>query len=149
MDEALDQLESELLIYSRRIENVSRRSELYAELDRAGYLLARTIERLGPSGVSRLADALHLDGSTVTRQVASLVERGFAERVIDPDDGRATIVSLTAAGRSEMTLVGQARTRRIGELVHSWDVDEVRLFTALLGRFNEAMSQPRRPTTTG
>src|SRR4051794_35740785 len=39
--------------------------------------------------VSALAEVLHSDVSTVSRQVSTLVDLGFVRRGPDPDDGRA------------------------------------------------------------
>ena len=114
-------------------------------MDRAGYLLARTISASGPANVNQLADMLGLDGSTITRQVAALEARGFAIRGVDPANARASIVALTPDGRREMRRVGAARTQRIAELVGGWPEHDVRNFAELLGRFNEAMSRPGEP----
>ena len=46
-----------------------------------------------------LAASVLLTASSTTRAVDRLERDGFVRRVPDPDDGRATFVSLTAAGR--------------------------------------------------
>src|SRR4051812_26042128 len=99
---AVAHLEPQLAVLARRLEHTSRRSATFRRLGRAGCLLARTIEAGGPLTVNRLAQTLGLDGSTVTRQVAALADRGFVNRRPDPDDGRAIVVSLSPAGRREM-----------------------------------------------
>src|SRR6478735_12756851 len=98
MDESLIRLDSEMLVLARRIETSARHSMMYARMDRAGYAIARTIDTSGPLGVNDLAKRLSLDGSTVTRQVAAMEARRHAIRKADPDDGRAWVIHLTAAG---------------------------------------------------
>ncbi len=53
-------------------------------------------------GRLRMADVTRSVGktkSTVTQLVDALERAGFARRVPDPDDGRGTLLALTAAGR--------------------------------------------------
>lgn len=56
--------------------------------------------RRGPMRAQALAEALRLDKSTVTRVVDALVRKGYAERLADPDDARATSLRATPSGRS-------------------------------------------------
>ncbi len=137
--DALGQLETQLSVFARRIENVARQSVLYRNMDRAGYLLARTIEATGPASVNQLADALHLDGSTVTRQVSALEAKGYVDRTVDPADGRASIIVLTEAGRTEMETVRAARRVKIGAMVAGWEPADVSRFGELLEQFNGSM----------
>jgi len=137
--EALDALETQIAVLARRLEHASRRSAPHQPLDRAGYLLARTIDEHGPSSVNRLAQLLGLDGSTVTRQVATLVDGGFVDRAADPRDGRAAVVSLTTTGRRGMEQVRSRRTERIGGSVESWSTGDVATLAELLDRLNRSL----------
>lgn len=63
---------------------------------------AATLEALRSVGDMRLGDLrrrLGITASTLTRNLTRLEERGLVERVTDPDDGRAALARLTAAGR--------------------------------------------------
>ncbi len=53
---------------------------------------------VGPSRQAALAEALGLDASTVSRHVRALVDEGLVESSRDPDDGRATVLSITDPG---------------------------------------------------
>jgi DNA-binding MarR family transcriptional regulator len=55
--------------------------------------------RRGPSGLSDLAGELYLDKSTTSRVVATLERKGYVARASHPQDGRAVVLSVTAAGR--------------------------------------------------
>src|SRR5450756_2329034 len=51
-----------------------------------------------PRRVSLLAECVYSDVSTVSRQVTTLVSYGLLEKVADPHDGRAWMVSLSDEG---------------------------------------------------
>jgi MarR family 2-MHQ and catechol resistance regulon transcriptional repressor len=55
--------------------------------------------RRGPSGLNDLAAELYLDKSTASRVVATLERKGYVTRAPHPEDGRAIVLSVTAAGR--------------------------------------------------
>ncbi len=113
-------IELELIKLVRHLETFGRRSSLYVQVDRAGYLAMRVLEDLGPTSTNALAQALHLDASTVTRQVAALERAGFVVRRPDPADGRSSIIALTPGGRTSMAEVEQERRRCIEALVSDW-----------------------------
>lgn len=145
---SLSRLETELAVLARTLEGLSRRSRIHRDLDRASYLLARTLSTEGPTSIGGLATALGLDATTVTRQVATMEGAGLVVRRTDPDDGRVRLIELTARGRERMDEVQEAREARIGELVAGWTAGEQRDFAELLGRFNDALLQ-REPAETG
>jgi DNA-binding MarR family transcriptional regulator len=125
-------IELELLRLVRHLETFGRRSSVYAEVDRAGYLALRTLEDIGPASTNALARALHLDASTMTRQLRTLELGGFVERHPDPADGRSTTIMLTSQGRRTMRGVEVMRRRSMEALVGAWsEQDKVSLGHAL------------------
>lgn len=87
------------------------------QIDKAGYV---TLARLGHCGAVRLSDlaaTMDLDLSTVSRQVKSLEAIGMVARSADPDDRRAAVVDLTAAGRQEL---GRQREQRFQTLTEAF-----------------------------
>jgi DNA-binding MarR family transcriptional regulator len=118
-------IELELMKLVRHLETFGRRSFLYVRVDRAGYLALRTLDGLGPSSVNALAQALHLDASTVTRQVAALEAAGFVARHADPGDRRSSTIALTTEGRRTMRGVEKERRSVIERLLRDWDGDEI------------------------
>ena len=52
----------------------------------------------GPERMKPLAEKLGRDATTVSRQIAGLEEAGFVQRTPCPEDGRATVVTITGAG---------------------------------------------------
>src|SRR5271154_4393755 len=119
-------VELELLKLVRHLETFGRKSSLYQEVDRAGYLALRTLDGLGPSCINGLARELHLDSSTVTRQVSTLESAGFVTRQVDPNDGRSWLIDLTPEGRKEMRTVERGRHQAIDSMLSGWPSEEVR-----------------------
>ena len=136
---ALGRMETELAMLTRTLEGMSRRSTLYRDLDRASYVLARTLATEAPLSINGLAELVGLDATTVTRQVATMEAAGLVRRKHDPRDRRVSLVELTASGQRRMDAVRAAREQRIGDLVADWSVADRATFGRLLGRLNEAI----------
>ncbi|MCU1397971.1 MAG: MarR family transcriptional regulator [Acidimicrobiales bacterium] len=129
-----------MVVLARRIENAARRSVTFRQMDRAAYLIARTLDQGGPASVNELARVLGLDGSTVTRQVAAMEARQQAARKAHPDDGRAWLISLTPAGRDEMNAISAIRRQRFAEYTADWAPDDLDQFSRMLQRFNASLA---------
>jgi len=142
-------IELELIKLVRHLETFGRRSSLYVQVERAGYLAMRMLADLGPLSTNALAHALHLDASTVTRQVAALERAGFVARRPDPADGRSSTIALTAKGRLSMADVEQERRRCIEALVRDWDDGAQADLACALTRLNvslvESVADPAKP----
>ncbi|MFI9360973.1 MarR family winged helix-turn-helix transcriptional regulator [Kitasatospora sp. NPDC053057] len=132
------QLQYQLAVFARRMEQV-RTSGGVGTLDRAAYLLLDRLERHGPANVKALAEALGVDSSTVTRQVAPLVAAGLVGRVQDPADRRAVRLALTSCGTGRLAEVRDGRAELTRRLVADWPPEEQQAFCTLLARFNLAM----------
>jgi len=125
-------IELELLKLVRHLETFGRRSSLYREVDRAGYLVLRTLEATGPMSTKALATTLNLDASTVTRQITALEGAGFVERCPDPFDRRSSTIVLTEEGHRTMAAVERERRHGMEALVSDWpEHDKVTLGRAL------------------
>lgn len=61
----------------------------------------RTLAVEGPSRLGALSERLGVTPSTLTRNVERMEERGWVERVPDPDDGRAWRLRLSPSGRRQ------------------------------------------------
>jgi DNA-binding MarR family transcriptional regulator len=127
-------IERELMRLARAMEAVQRKRRY--PLERAEFIILRTLIEGGPLGVGQLARQLLLDDSTMTRQVAALQEKGLVARRADPGDGRASIVDATAAGEARFNETLEQRVARIDQYVEGWSAAEREAFGALLGRFN-------------
>lgn len=90
-----------------------------------------------PRRVSAVADSIHSDVSTVSRQVTHLVQHGLLEKIGDPDDGRAQLLSLSPAGRTVIEKLVQRRGSWFEQLLSSWTDEEAQDFEQYLSRFGD------------
>ncbi|MFD6418325.1 MarR family winged helix-turn-helix transcriptional regulator [Streptomyces sp. NPDC060194] len=138
----LDTLQHEVAVFARRAEQtrLGGVGQVRNSMDRAAYLLLNRLDKEGPTGVKALAAGMGIDSSTVTRQVAPLVDTGLVTRTSHPDDGRAVVLQLSPRGRARLEEVRASRRELMARLTAGWPADERAAFTAYLSRFNEAMS---------
>lgn len=111
------------------------------DLESAAQLLLRTLTVEGPMRASALAASVQSDLSTVSRQVAGLVEDGLLERRADPVDGRASLLVLTEAGQAVIAEHEQVRTAFFMQVLDGWSDAELAQFSSLLARFTAAYEQ--------
>lgn len=109
-----------------------------AGLDSSAYPILFTLAHR-PLRVSDVAETIHSDVSTVSRQVAGLTRSGFVDRTPDPDDGRAQLLTLTASGHDVIDTGRRLRDEWLARLVAEWTEDEIADFTASLGRFGDSL----------
>ena len=106
------------------------------------------LDEAGPLRANLLAEAVHADPSTLSRQVSALAEQGLISREPDPADGRATLLAITAAGRTVLAERMALRNRHLSSLTADWSDAEREQFAALFERFATAFatSLPDLPT---
>lgn len=104
-------------------------------VERATYHLLVHLVKDGPRRAVALAEAVHSDPSTVSRQVAHLVRLGLVERTADPEDGRATLLVATDEGRRVFEENRRLRNEHLAALLESWSPAEREVFAELLTRF--------------
>lgn len=138
---SLETIELELVKLRRHLETFGRRSSVYARVDRAGYLALRTLDALGPASVNTLAHWLHLDASTVTRQVATLEANGLTSRHVDPTDRRSWTISVTSAGRRTMHEVERARRDAVAKMLADWNDQEIVDLARVLSKLNVTLAE--------
>jgi DNA-binding MarR family transcriptional regulator len=105
------------------------------DVDSATQLLLHMVAAHGPVRTSALAEIVHSDLSTVSRQVGALVAGGLLERRADPADGRACLLALTPAGEAAVAEHEQGRSDFFAEVLDGWAQDELLQFAGLLDRF--------------
>jgi DNA-binding MarR family transcriptional regulator len=86
------------------------RQEAGTDLGPSQVAALATIERHGPLSPSELADAERIKRPTATRILRYLEEAALVARVKDPEDGRGSIVSITAAGRTHLKRLRARKT---------------------------------------
>ena len=103
-------------------------------VERATYLLLVHLVKDGPRRAGALADAVHSDPSTISRQIGHLVKLGYVERTADPEDGRATLLAATAEGRRVFEENRRLRNERFGQILAGWSDADRAALSAMLGR---------------
>ncbi|MBM7771433.1 DNA-binding MarR family transcriptional regulator [Actinokineospora baliensis] len=104
-------------------------------VDRSAFVLLKNLIALGPSRSSALAEAVHSDPSTVSRQVAALVKDGLVERRADPEDGRASLLAVTPDGLALLKRQRQRMALSLASMVSHWDPQDLDTFVRLFERF--------------
>lgn len=135
----LDRLGGELYRLLRMMERVQARQAARAPdgLERATYLLLVHLVTDGPRRLGALADAVHSDASTVSRQAAALVKLGLVERRADPDDGRASLLAATDDGVRVFEDKRRRRNELFDQLLAGWTEEDRHTLGDLLARFND------------
>ncbi|SEO90103.1 MarR family winged helix-turn-helix transcriptional regulator [Actinacidiphila rubida] len=138
-----ERLQHQVALFARRAEQtrLGGVGKARNSMDRAAYLLLNRLDREGPMGVKALAEAMGIDSSTVTRQVAPLVDTGLVKRTSHPEDGRAVVLALSPRGRSRLEEVRDSRRRLMAQVTEDWTTQEREVFTGLLARFNTALAE--------
>jgi DNA-binding MarR family transcriptional regulator len=138
-----DRLQHQVALFARRAEQtrLGGVGKARNSMDRAAYLLLNRLDCEGAMGVKALAEGMGIDSSTVTRQVAPLVESGLVKRASHPEDGRAVVLALTRRGLERLTEVRESRRELMALVTEGWSEQEREQFCDLLGRFNSALSE--------
>jgi len=136
--EAFVQLEREIALLLRRSRAISARlaGELHPDVDGAAYGLLSLLQDTGPLRASDLVAQIGLDKSTVSRQIAHLVELGLVDRAADPVDGRAQVLTPSAEGSARLARIRQARRARWESDLSHWPPSDVATLAELLRRLN-------------
>lgn len=114
---------------------VQHRADNPDAVERATYILLVQLVQEGPRRASALAEAVHSDPSTISRQIGQLVKLGYVERTADPVDGRATLLAATDEGIRVFNENKRARNTSIAGMLAHWPEAERQEFGELLGRF--------------
>jgi DNA-binding MarR family transcriptional regulator len=109
----------------------------------AAYGLLFQLVSGGPRRSSVLAEAVCVDPSTVSRQVAQLVKAGLVERQSDPEDGRASLLVATRRGHDVYAAKQEHRKRLFAHLLDDWTEADVVTLTGLLSRLNDTVVEQR------
>ncbi|MCF3144147.1 MarR family winged helix-turn-helix transcriptional regulator [Streptomyces platensis] len=137
----LDALQHQVAVFARRAEQsrLGGVGQARNSMDRAAYLLLNRLDQEGPMGVKALAAGMGIDSSTVTRQVAPLVDSGLVSRATHPEDGRAVVLQLSERGHARLEEVRTSRRALMALVTEQWSEEERTAFTTLLTRFNASL----------
>lgn len=139
--DSLRQLEQEMGIVVRRLKRVigERARAVHDELQPAAYLMLTYVEAHGPVRASALAETFDVDKGAVSRQVNHLIDLDLLRGERDPEDGRATLLSVTAEGVRRLAEVIEHRRALLDERLGDWSADDLADFVGTLSRYNAAL----------
>jgi DNA-binding MarR family transcriptional regulator len=106
-----------------------------------------TIVRLGPLGLSEVAEIESLNPTMLSRVTAQLCDAGLIRRSADPGDRRAAFVQATAAGRKIRERIHRERTQALDRYMEGLDDGQreaLRNALPALERLAELMPGARR-----
>lgn len=112
-------------------------------LDAALARLLLGIERHGPIGVVDLAERSGRDHTTVSRQVAKLVELGLVDRRASDADRRISMAVATAKGSRAATALREANMRLVLPMLEGWSDRDLADVTRLMRRLADDIAHVR------
>ncbi len=90
-----------------------------SEVSIAEMRLLEAVKNAGAATISETAEMCHVRLSTISRQIARLIDRGALERVPDSSDGRYRLVQIAPAGVDLLNRAYEVRRRIVDEHVMS------------------------------
>jgi DNA-binding MarR family transcriptional regulator len=138
-----------LLTCTRLIEGAVR-SELRRDFDCTlpRFDLMAQLER-NPAGLrmGELSQRLMVTGGNVTGITDQLVREGLVTREAPPDDRRAFVVRLTAAGRRHFLRMAEVHEAWVVKLVAGLPAPERRQLHALLGKLKDSATRAQKESS--
>jgi DNA-binding MarR family transcriptional regulator len=89
-----------------------------------GRAVLASLDDDSPVRLTALATANGVSQPAMTQLVSRLEREGLATRLIDPDDGRATLVAISEAGSALRTQLHQSLDARLVELLSALSPEE-------------------------
>ena len=99
-----------------------------------GLVPLAAVHRRAPARVKDVAEALHIDLSVASRQVAALEAAGYVAREPDPDDRRSHRVSTTEAGEAALRAAHHRIVGVFAGALEDWSDADITNLTTALGR---------------
>ncbi|WP_406235622.1 MarR family winged helix-turn-helix transcriptional regulator [Nocardia sp. NBC_01009] len=142
-DESVETIAIQLTRLQRQRDRVAAQLRTRDGVDPAAFAILFRLLCDGPMRSGALAEAVHSDASTVSRQVAQLVERQLVERQADRSDGRATVLVVTEHGRAVAEQIRRRRHENLTRVMAAWTPQDRALFAGLLRQFVDDFEQAK------
>lgn len=139
--QSLLEIERQMGVLIRRVRRMIRvvAAQVHPDLQPSAYLLLAYLYERDSCRSSDLVEAMGVDKGAVSRQIQHLDELGLVVRTKDPDDGRASLLTLTEDGRARLDAVREERREGFDRRLGGWDTGELATFAAQLARYNTAV----------
>lgn len=140
--DSLRRLEDEVGILIRRVKPVvaERAALIHPELQGASYMMLTWLAEQGSVRPALMADTFGIDKGAISRQLQHLVDLGLVDRSADPEDGRATVVSVSTKARELLQSVTEQRRELLNDRLSDWTDSDLAAFAATLSRYNSSLS---------
>ena len=93
--------------------------------------------------LSDLAAIRGVDVSSMSRKIARLVEQGWIDRTADPADGRASVLSLSPAGRKLVIAENARMGATLAATLTEWSQEELDNLSNMLSKLNQTLEANR------
>ena len=118
------------------------RQEAGGELSPTLIAALASIDRLGPLTPSELADVERVKRPTATRIAAALERDGLIVRATDPSDGRASLLSVSPAGRTLMKRLRKRKNAYLSKRLRSMGEEEIEVLEQAAGVLEQMLEEP-------
>ena len=122
-----------------------RRAVPYGEWNVVAMSTLDVLDRLGPHRITDLTARERITQPGMTGLVARLEAAGLVDRRPDPTDGRATLVTITAAGREHMRDLHRRRAEVLAAQVATLPEPERRALLRAAPALADLASRPSTP----
>jgi DNA-binding MarR family transcriptional regulator len=114
-------------------------AEVHPELDYNTFMILAAVQD-SPSGVraSDLVGDLFVHKSTISRAVSTLEQLGLIDRVTDPKDGRAQVLTVPKEAAERIKIFLERSYAKLEEVLADWTAEEITTFLDQLTRLNDA-----------
>ena len=141
--DSVRQIEAEVGVLIKRVRRViaERAQEVHESLHPSTFLVLTHLADHGPLRASAIVGHFAMDKASVSRQVQHLLDLGLVDRTPDPEDGRATLLSVSEDGRRRLRDVADHRRQLLDQRLGDWDDQELADFAAVLARYNATLDR--------
>ncbi len=114
-------------------------AEVHPDLDYNTFMILAAVQD-APGGVraSDLVGDLFVHKSTISRAVSTLEQLGLIDRVTDPKDGRAQVLTVPEEAAKRVKAFRDRSYAKVEEVLADWTPEEIRTFLHQLTRLNDS-----------
>lgn len=139
-DTRLAEIEYAVAELVRRLTATRPHNPEVARLNRSAYLiLHEVLDTPEPVSIQALARRLHVDVSTMSRQIAAMNRKGLVVRVPIADSRRTHGVRATPLGHTAFDAMRAARQTVYGEILREWSCADQAHLAVALERLNQSI----------
>jgi DNA-binding MarR family transcriptional regulator len=101
------------------------------------YRVLAVLASIEPQGVVGLQEAMRIDKAWISRTLAKLIDKGLVQSVLDENDARRSMVSLTAKGKRACKVLIERATQRQADILRGINEQDRKRLVELLSQVQE------------